>query len=217
MVRTASLDFEYDSNSKRFRYTQGASKGQFLSRDASLSIVNRNIDRVKENMVSLVDKLYDKKIDLDVFIIRQADYIKELHILSGIMGAGGTDKLNDSRLKQINSIIRQQYNGRDPDTGERFGLKYILRELNSEGETREKMRSRIAHYSESGNLSRQLVNQDIKKELGATEAKRSLRGDKHCPSCIRYSTGIWAKLEDVVLPGFNCECAGRCKCIIEYR
>lgn len=212
------LDFEYDKRTKRFRYTSGASKGQYLSRSASLSIVNRNVNRIKSEMIDLVDSLYDRKIDLDIFIIKQADYIKELHLLKGILGSKGIDRLNDSRIKLIEKQIKEQYDGYDRQNGQKFGLKSLIRELQTDDHSRERLKNRISLYHASGNLTERLIERDVKQnDEGLTEARRLLNGDRHCASCVRYSTGLWGNISDIVLPGFSCECSGRCKCTLEYR
>lgn len=214
-----NVDYEYDPKTNRFRYTSGSSKGQFLSRSASLSIVARGLDREKRSLTELADRLYDGKIGLDKFILESSDKLKQIHLFQGIIARNGLDKLTDNDKKIISGNLKNQLtSGKDPITNDKYGLKYLLKDIIKEKPSRDKLRQRLELYAESGKESFFAIQKEAKKDVGLTEARRLLGAtDHHCPQCLEYFGRGWVSISDVILPTQRCDCKNRCKCSLEFR
>ena len=63
------------------------------------------------------------------------------------------------------------------------------------------------------------VAHEGRKLAGYNEGRRFLDPSvvKHCESCPGYERREWVPIDEIVPVGVDCECAGRCKCWVQYR
>lgn len=57
-----------------------------------------------------------------------------------------------------------------------------------------------------------------KQKSGFTQMRRITRGDERvCGDCRHFATFEWTPMGTLPMPGLQCRCYDRCRCVIEYR
>lgn len=221
---TPEVDFEYDPKSKRFKYVRGSGKGQFVSKNAVIATLQRGISESINVMFGAVSSLFgsnsNSRIDLDEFILTQADELKKIHILQATVAKEGrADLITDTDRKNISKRLKEQFtSGKDPDSGKRFGLKFLLQDIIKDNPSEAEIANRIKLFTESGKISFNESEREYKKNQGQTEGRRQLgENDNHCPECVRYAGLGWQDISKLIMPTQQCRCKNNCKCTVIYR
>lgn len=208
----------YDRESKRFRY---AETGRFVSRQETLSLQTDFVTTLTERLKGFAEALVNGDNNESIAAsVDAADTLKKIHLNQAAIARGGVDKLTSEDLGRTGNILRNQYyRGKDPDTGQRFGLKHLINDIKAKGLSVEKVRYRLGLYAQSGKLSYYQTEEQVKISNGFTLKKRRLTpGHIHCQSCIRYDGFGWINIGDSLpFPTQQCECHTNCKCVMEYR
>jgi len=210
-------DFAYNTASKRFKHSE---TGRFLSEQQAIALIDGSIIRNKENLQSLAANLSSGKIDLVDFVTQSSQSIKDLHILNAVKALDGRgDRISADQLKVITDRVKSQLSGgKNPITGDRFGVKYLVRDIVKGDLSEAQLKNRLRMYANSGDLTQKHVEASSKKEEGMTEGLRLLSPtDSHCQECVDLSGLGWVSLSALVIPGDQCSCRSNCKCAIEYR
>lgn len=210
-------EFRFDPKSDRYRVREGAGKGQYISREAFLNRTRSYVDEQKTKLVSLGDRLSSGEINLRQFQREASAALKEIHTGEAIIGRGGIEKMRSEDWLQVGRNLREQYySGTDPDTGKRFGIKWLAQDIIDGKVTPGQLNARLGLYAESGNRSRLQMEQATQVEAGKVYGTRSLGIAEHCPSCPNHEQKTPVPVSELVLPTTQCECRNRCKCKINY-
>jgi len=213
----SALDFIYDKVSKRFR---GKSSGRFLSQNQSLSLLDGSIQKNRDKLQNLAIGLTSGKIDLVRFVVDSSQAIKDLHILNATKALSGrADNISTQQLKILSDRVKEQLTGKkDPLTGDRFGFKYLIRDLARGQLSEAQLTQRLNLYANSAELTQNHIIKEQKVENGYKEAFRQLASaDRACKECVKHSSLGWISLEDLVMPGEQCSCRANCRCTLIYR
>lgn len=200
----------YDSKSKRYKYKGNQ---RFVSREVVTQLIDRKIEEEKFNMRTFASKIQRKEIGSYTDL---ANTLKKIHILEVAKAKGGFEKITDSDLGVIGSILKKQYyQGKDKETGKKYGLKFLIEE--SVTQSTVLVENRLGMYGESGKLSAFSVIQNDAKSKGKTLMKRILGvTDFHCGDCLRYASLGFQKIGELPLPTQACSCFTNCKCSVVY-
>lgn len=166
-----------------------------------------------ESLISYADKIKNQEIGVykDVALI-----IKRLHLMKAIDAVGGKENLTLSDLGIIGNILKKQYyQGKDEQTGKKFGLKHLFKE--AKDQSIPQIVNRLKMYVSMADLTASTLIQKRVIIEGKTEMKRILSSyDRACPDCVAYSLMGWQKIGLLPLPKTKCQCRANCRCVIEY-
>jgi hypothetical protein len=195
----------YDSRAGQYRGVNG----RFVGRTQVMKLVDQETQRTETRLKAQTRLLIQGKLDLPQWQINIAQTLKDSHLRMGALGAGGRQNMTAQVNGAVGYQLRKQYEYLD-----RFASDLAAGKLTPEQALR-----RSGLYAKSVRKSFHRAEQLTRKNANFQEAKRSLDPRaQHCSSCLKYSTGgKWKPIDQVMLPGENCECGQFCKCSIEYR
>lgn len=216
MHNFAAFDgWTFDKKSGRYRHTSGAKRGQFASRTEAMELVRQNIQVQQASLVELADKLANQSINLRQFQVEAGELLRRIHVQSAILGKDGIDRMTSADWLAVGRNLKQQYYaGKDPATGKRFGLKYLAIDIRDGKVSLPQLRSRLSLFGQSGMQSYWQARVAAEMAGDRPYGIRILADVIHCESCVRYAALPPQPLQDVILPGQQCECRANCKCTI---
>lgn len=212
-----TLSYTWNQNARRFA---DKSTGKFLSQKTVKGLLDEGFTRKTEELTKLSSDLATKKIDLDVFTIKAAQKIKELHIYSAVNAANGrADELSKEQLAILGDRLKEQIKGAiDPLTGDRYGLIELIKDISKGNVSEAQLNNRLRMFASSAALTKNYIQVQKRKELGFSEAMRFLGANhNHCPECIELSSQGWIGIDSIVYPGQQCSCRANCKCYLDFR
>ena len=200
--------YTFDAKSKRYRYKD---TGKFLSKEAALNITRRFIEREKNNLIGLADRLESGEIDLVQFQIKATEHLKHIHVSQAVLGADGSHHLTSNDFLWIGRNLKKQYYSGIGEDGKRYGIKHFAMEINAGTVTPAKLRQRLAMYADSGQAAYWQM-----KRTRATDTPYEVRvldpGARHCDNCIEYAARGPQPIGELPLPSVACACRTRCRC-----
>ena len=198
----------FDSRVKRYRYID---TGQFLSKEAALSITKRFIEREKNNLIGLADRLESGEIDLVQFQIKATEHLKHIHVSQAVLGADGSHHLTSNDFLWIGRNLKKQYYSGIGEDGKRYGIKNLSIEIDNGTVSPARLRQRLAMYADSGQAAYWQM-----KRTRATDTPYEVRvldpGARHCDNCIEYAARGPQPIGELPLPSVACACKTRCRC-----
>lgn len=204
-------DYFFDKKVGRFRYKDSK---KFAPRTAVLNLTRANIGARSQELIDLGDRLSNGDINLLTFQLEAAKLVKRIHVQSAILGHNGIDAMTDADwLRVARTLKTQYYDGKDPETGKRFGLKHLADDIRNGKVTPAQLRNRLRLYAQAGNSSYWAAYQASEKKL-KPYGIRALGDSEHCADCMGYAALLPQPIEQVVLPGTKCRCKVACKCSI---
>lgn len=207
-------DFRFDRRAQRYRIASGAGKGQFIGKAAYLSSVKAGIVARSQDLVSLADDLADGQIDLAKFQTQAADLIKKIHVGQTILAADGHENVTAEDWLTVGRELKRQFlGGVDPRTDDRFGLKYLIQDIQTGTVSRARLKQRLRLYAQSGKKTYWGVR---RSKSGDRFGYRVLGAAEHCPECLAYAAEPPKPVESLVLPTERCRCMNQCKCSIRF-
>ncbi len=183
--------------------------GRFIPRASVLTTVEEEITKFESRLTRIANRYNRGQINLAQFQAEMMGQIKTSLIQSASIASGGKGRLNRSTKRVLQSRLRNRF-------------KYLrnFAEQIEKGElTPEQILSRTKSYKESYRATLYDAEKRMRKDLAFNQARRWLDpGAQHCEDCLRHTTnGKWKPIDEVVSPGNNCRCHGRCRCFIAYR
>lgn len=208
--------FQWDTRVKRYRVTEGAGKGDFISREAILSLTREAIAANKIQLIALADELTDGKLTLKQFQLEAARQVRLIHTQQAAIAAGGFDRVTPEMWLSVARELQRQYRtGRDIETGKRYGLKWLCEDIKNGKVSLPQLRQRLALYANSGKASFWEIDTQVQFNKGLTHGIRKLgKAHKHCSPCILYSTYPPQPLQSIIRPTQQCDCGPNCVCTI---
>jgi hypothetical protein len=194
-------DYRWDRERNIYTYPNG----KRVPDRALYGAIRRYENKLEQSLQSATTALLNGDLPLSEWQKRVASRVKESHLELLRFGAGG-----QSRVWQESEVERHLQKVDFPAL-DRFGKDLV------EGKLSEKqIRARVALYASSPKVSYERGRVSVNREKGVRYGRRLLgRTDFHCPDCIAYASLGWQRLEDVILPGTECQCGVNCLCSIE--
>ena len=214
MNLTSAFEFTYDKRLRRYRYKDS---GAFAPLEAVLSLTKRFIEKQRQFLLEETRRLTRKEMRLKEYEETFAQVLRSTHIASAITVAGGVHKLTSKDLDDLTTNLKTQfYQGIDIRTGKRYGLKYLMRDVQLKQMSEAKLLDRVRKFLESSSISYWRILTNKKQSQGKSRAKRILIPGDSCADCIRYAGLGYVSLVDLIMPGEACACGPRCRCHVIY-
>lgn len=197
----------YSFNPKTGRYRDNAT-GRFISRRVVIAEVDKIAASSKSRLQYEVRKLARGKITVDRFQRNTARILKDSHLQSAMLGAGGKGGLTPQVRGYVGGVLSGEYNR----------INKMAMDLKAGKITRKQALSRMVNYGEGVRSSFFYADQRSQLRTGRRLAKRLLTpGAAHCQECISYERRSWTPIEEIVPVGVRCSCRGRCRCVVHYK
>lgn len=213
----AIANFRYDPKTKRYRWREGAGKNQFASKEAVLEQTQRYIVRLSQEMVDLVEAVQIGELQGWQLERAAGEKLKQIAIAQTFLGTNGYENATDEDWLATGRFLKQQYyQGRDEQTGDRYGLKYLFQDYNSGKISEAKLKQRLGLYAQSGKTMFWDARSRFMERQGKPYAYRKLGQAEHCADCVAYSRMAPQSVVDIVKPGERCDCHTNCKCSLVF-
>ena len=210
-------EFRYDPTSGRYRVREGAGRGRFVSREAFLNQTQQYVERQKTELIALGDRLSSNAITLREFQRQAAGHLKEIHTGMAIIGRGGVERMRSEDWLQVGRNLRSQYySGKDPITGQRYGIKFLVQDLIDGKVSPAMLTARLGMFAESGKLTYFQMEQQTQVDSGKAYATRHLGPKDHCNDCPGHERLVPIPIAQIIYPTTQCECKNRCGCNLRY-
>jgi hypothetical protein len=207
-------DLVFDPRSRRWRYRDSQ---KFASMESIRNLSKKYNANQKSELQRLGSDYSSGKIDIKQFQVEAAKLLKSLHLSAMIQGL---DKQNDMKPERFLAVGRnlksQYYSGKDPLTGDRFGLKYLVQDMVEGNVSSSRLQSRLKMFGESDKVSLWDTRKAIALDNGIQYGRRVLGATENCQQCGYYAGLGVIPLRDIVLPATACQCRTNCKCRIEF-
>jgi hypothetical protein len=198
------MPYQFDKSSHRYRDLE---TGRYVRQVDVARFVDEEVNRTEVRLKAHARLLAQGKIDIPEFQTRMALTLKESHLRVGAIGAGGTRQFTPSHYGKIGAQLKKQY---------KF-LHGFGQDLAEGKLTPEQALRRAGSYAKSAKTSFFEAEFTSRGKYGFY-AKRLLDAQsRHCESCISHQRLSWTPVKDVVAPGVDCECGGRCRCRLVYQ
>lgn len=198
------MPYLFDQNSHRYRDTE---TGRYVKYSQVLELVDQEVARLEVRLKGHGRLLAQGKIDIPEFQARMAQTLKESHLRTAAVGAGGVQGLTPTHYGKVGAELKKQY-----------GYLAKFGEDLAEGKlTPDQAINRAGLYGKSARTS--FFNSEFtSREKQGFYAKRLLDPQaRHCQSCINYQRLEWTLIQNIMPPGVNCQCGGRCRCKLLFR
>lgn len=183
--------------------------GRFVPRATVLATVEEEITKFQSRLTKIVNRYNRGQINLAQFQAEMMGQIKTSLIQSASIASGGKKRLDRSTKRALQARLRN-----------RFGyLRNFAQEIEKGELTPGEIANRTRSYAEAYRATFYDAEKRMRKDLAFNQAARWLDPSaQHCDDCLRHTTnGKWKPIDEVVSPGNNCKCHGRCRCFIRYR
>ena len=207
-------DLVFDVRSRRWLYRDSR---QFAPMQAVRVQAERYRNAQQLELTRLGSKYTKGEISLKQFQIDAAQALKGIHLAEMIRALDRQDQATAERFLLIARNLQQQYyRGKDPLTGDRYGLKYLFKDVVEGRVSPGQLENRLRMFGESGKVSYWGIKANIALET-MSEARRLLAPAEHCANCLEYARRGWQSIADTILPTQACQCRSNCKCTLEFR
>lgn len=198
-------DLTWDKEAIAYRYPTGKK----VSQPELFKIIDRERQSLAKRLDDNLGKAIAGSISLEDWQRSTALMIKDAHIDMARLGRGGKESTFAYHYLQVGNHLR---------TIEYPALRRFASDLR-EGKLSEKQaRDRMSKYALATKASFEKANLTLREQSGQHYGRRRLGNCKnHCQPCIGYSLQGWLPLSQVVPPGVDCLCGGRCCCSVETR
>jgi hypothetical protein len=200
----------FDVKSKRYKWTDTS---KFVSKVSVNAIIDRKIELKKAELIGYSQRITSREIGV---YKEMTGTLKDLHILQAAR-AKGFENITERDLGIIgNQLKKQYYAGVDPLTGNKYGLKFLIKDAPESSIAQ--IENRLRMFGESSAIIADLFKEDSAKTEGLTSSWRSLgKAHNHCEDCLRYAAMGIQPIGVLPLPRTQCQCLANCVCSISYK
>ncbi len=208
-------EITFDVRSRRWRYRDSKA---FAPMAAVRTQAQRYATREKQVLRRIGQDYSEGKIDLETFQRQAAQTVKHIHLADMVRALNKQEQLTPDKFLLVARNLKQQYHsGKDPLTGDRFGLKYLAQDMAAGKVSPAQLLNRLSMFGESGKVTFWGTKTALATGDGKSEAMRVLGAAEHCQHCPVYAALGWVPLSELILPTQRCECRTNCKCSVRYR
>lgn len=196
--------FEFDARSHRYR---NAETGRFVRYAEVLKLADEEVNRLEVRLSGHARLLNSGKIGVAEFQARMAESLKESHLRMAMLGVGGKKAMNPTQYGHVGQQLRKQY-----EYLYRFG-----KVLEGQTLTEAQILRRAKSYAKSVNIAFRQAEMTARGGVGFYGKRLLDPQARHCAECISYQVLTWTLVSQIVVPGVNCSCGGRCRCRMIFR
>lgn len=206
-------DYVWDASVRRFRY---ADTQRFVARSTTLNISERSRANAQESLRQLGRQLAEGSVSAREFHQQASTLIRQIHVHSAALGAGGTDRVSPETWNRIGQNVRDQIGVTATRDGNTYGLIKVLNDWEAGDMSAAQLQSRLGMYGDSGKVSYFLAEMERQITLAKTHGYRQLGQAENCPDCVDLASLPPMPLNDLTMPTQGCRCRTNCKCSIVY-
>lgn len=200
--------YTYNPDTQRYR---NLATGRFVARREITNLLDAQVSSAESRLSELATVYHEGRIAPSVWTEQMRTEVRRLSLQQIALAAGGFDQLTQRDYGRAGYSLREQYarivgTAQDVQDG-RVTLPQLL--------------NRIVDYV---GMARTLYHMTQRDNGGTTAegmttiARRRLDPfARHCVDCPEYYQRGWVMLSELVPPGIDCQCAGHCRCTVDYR
>lgn len=201
-------EFYYDPGTGKYYYSN---TGNSVAESVITKIKENRLLLAREELLAYENALVNQRITLDSFQSATGKALKNLYIQNYALGNGGFSNTSEINLSQIESIL-----SREMDRIRRVGESIRQQQL-----SRKQLSTVLSNTVRAGNTVYFQGKKDVARLSGNAFAQRFLGNtidDRHCRDCLAMVARGVQPIDQVPMPGSQCECSYKCKCsIVFYR
>ena len=204
-------EFAWDARAGRYR---DLSTGRFVGRNVIIDLLRAVVDTSATRLEQLAAMAARGEIPAGLFQQAAMLELKNLHLASAALGAGGWDRLTQADFGRVGGILRGEY----------VYLARFARDLEKKDLTEAQAMARARLYAGKGYA--QYYKAEMVRKQRAAERKgkvlmvrwHTLGDNRVCADCARYGAMGWQPVGTFPVPGDgSTACLGNCRCSLEYR
>lgn len=200
-----------------YRWNQAAGRyigpdGRFVGQQTIRQELDRVLDSITDQMVSLSQQFRSGAIDGRQFQVSSMDLIKRTHLAAAALEKGGWNQLTQSDFGRVGQIVRQEYGY----------FNNLIRQIES-GEQRldGTLDSRMRLYGQAGRGTYHKFERESRAVQGYDEERSILHGRDHCststrPGCVEEAAKGWQPIGTIAPIGSR-TCLSNCRCSMSYK
>lgn len=197
--------------------------GSILSQSRVLSILNQAIESGHQNLLEIVDQLFNGDIDLEQFASLMASNLRTMHISQAIIAKNGLADLTTNNLKTLRQVLKDEFVtgvGVDENGNKHpFGIINLIKDIDNGDVSLAQLKNRVAMFGENSRKSGEATKfSDAEEDPDLSECLNILNKVKtnHHPICIEATARGWIPLKEMKDYGLPTR-HPLCKCNLIYR
>ena len=201
---------EYRWNAAAGRYI--ATSGRFVPQQTIRLELDKVMDNITEQMVSLSQQFRAGTIDGRSFQVESMRLIKQTHLAAGAMEKGGWANMTQADFGRVGQIVRQEY---------AYFNNLISQIENGTQRLDGTLDNRIRLYGQAGRGTYHKFEREDRVVQGYDQVKRvrnardSCRASKTRPGCVEEAARGFVLLAELVMIG-QTTCLSNCRCDLVY-
>jgi len=196
--------YKWDGQAQRYRDKQ---TGRFVRTEVILKLTENNIQLKTDRMLQSFEDVKSGKISLREYQQENLEIIKYLHVQQYLVAKGGFRTTTPQDYLEI---------ARELKTLHYPAFRDFTEQLQNGMLTEAQARARIRNFGKAAETMADLGLRSSAKQNGFTWARRYLSAVEHCIDCPIYAAMGAVPIDQLILPGRQCECRFNCKCYVLY-
>jgi hypothetical protein len=196
--------YKWDGQTQRYRDKQ---TGRFVRTEVILKLTENNIQLKTDRMLQSFEDVKSGKISLREYQQENLEIIKYLHVQQYLVAKGGFRTTTPQDYLEI---------ARELKTLHYPAFRDFIEQLQNGMLTEAQARARIRNFGKAAETMADLGLRSSAKQNGFTWARRYLSAVEHCIDCPIYAAMGAVPIDQLILPGRQCECRFNCKCYVRY-
>jgi hypothetical protein len=196
--------YTYDPRIDRYR----DARGRFVSREAVRQAMNDVLDTLAVRVRDMAADLREGRISLVEWQRQMETHIKNAHLTSAAVAAGGWERMTQADYGRVGAIVREEY---------RY-LREFVRAIENGLPLDGNIGRRSVLYMRQGHTTFYTFTQLRQMLIGKTQKRNRMTQAEHCSGCIDMTQKGWVDINDpTYVPIGSRECLSQCRCFEEYR
>jgi hypothetical protein len=188
-----------------------------LSDQQIRQLITRHQARTGVLIDAWTDDLINRRMALGAWGRLMGDRIVDDHLRMAQLGAGTRGGISTRTMENLHRRLVAGMGG-DNGMSELDALARLMGQIDAGEISEAQLRARARAYGGNTRASYEEARHSRLVGSGQWEGIRRLDpAADHCPECPGYQRLEWTPIEDIVAPGVNCRCRGKCRCSLIIR
>ena len=196
--------YKWDGQTQRYRDRE---TGRFVKTATILELTEGNMQQKTDRMLQSFEEVKAGRITFAEYQRENLEIIKYLHTKQYLVAKGG---FRTTTPEDYLEIARELKDLHYPS------FRNFTEQLQNGTLTEAQARARIRTFGIASETMADLGYRSSAKQNGFTWARRYLSAVEHCSDCPIYAAMGAVTIDNLILPGRQCECRFNCKCYVKY-
>jgi hypothetical protein len=196
------MKLTWDESAGKYRRSDGR---VVTAREVRLAL-DRDLLVLRNEAARLTERMRTGELAIDVWRAELRTLIKQTHLTSTAIAAGGRSQVSQAEWGLAGQIIREEYGHLDG---------WVVDILNGDAPLDGRMQSRAQLYAEAGRNSFHEAERRDQQQRGMDLEKSVLHPAEHCWQCLAEAEAGFRPIGEMVPIGSR-ECGRRCRCTVVY-